>query len=277
MTLIEEHADRISEYELLQTYHRANNLLGEIQDADTVARLRACASRIVSARLATIRPRRSRSLVDVWANFNLPERVRAYEARYIQRALIDAEGSVSRAARLLGFIHHATLVSMLATRHKDLAHLRTPPEKRRRSTVRLRQPHETRECKVSQTTRSASILHVEDNQLVANMVRDALALEGCVVQVCTAGTAALNKLAGGAHYDLLIFDNDLPGATGLELIQYARQLPQYQHTPIIMLSTSDCQVAALRAGATIYLKKPEDIYVLTETVKRLLSTKTTGH
>ena len=105
-------------------------------------------------------------------------------------------------------------------------------------------------------------------------MKDTLELEGWQVEICAAGTAALNKLAGGAHYDLLIFDNDLPGATGLELIEYAHRLPHYQYTPIIMLSASDCQTAALRAGATICLTKPEGIYVLVETVNRLLNTKT---
>jgi CheY-like chemotaxis protein len=273
LTLIEEHADRISEYELLQTYQRANNLLGEIQDADTVARLRASASRIVSARLGTIRPRRGRSLVDFWANFNLAERVRAYEARYIQRALIDAGGSVSRAARLLGFIHHATLVSMLASRHKDLAHLRTPPEKRRRSIVRRRQQRETRERGVSQADCAARILHVEDNQLVANMVRDALELEGWKVETCADGTEARRILAGEQPYDLLIFDYDLPGQNGIELLRYARSLPHRRQASAIILSASDVEPQAWRAGADASLRKPEDVGQLTEMITRLLVQK----
>jgi CheY-like chemotaxis protein len=273
LTLIEEHADRISEYELLQTYQRANNLLGEIQDADTVARLRACTDRIVSARMAAIQPSRVRSLTDFWASFNLPDRIRAYEARYIKRALIDAGGSVSRAARLLGFIHHATLVSMLTTKHKDLAHLRTPPEKRQRSISRRLKPRETRERRVDQTTRPARILHVEDNQLVADMVRDTLELEGWAVETCADGAEASRILTGEQPYDLLIFDYDLPGHNGIELLRYARTLPHRQRVPSILLSASNVEAQARHIGVSAFLRKPEDVSQLTELVTRLLSTR----
>jgi two-component system, chemotaxis family, chemotaxis protein CheY len=277
LTLLEEHADRISEYELLQTYQRANNLLGEIQDAETSARLRALASRIMSARLDAIQPRRGRSLVDFWTNFNLPERVRAYEARYIKRALIDAGGSVSRAARLLGLIHHATLVSMLKTKHKNLAHLRTPPEKRPRSIIRIRAPKNSGQCRTTKARQLITILHVEDNEIVAGTVKDTLEMAGWSIETCMEAAAAQNKLAGGAHYDLLIFDNDLPSTTGLELIGYARSMPHLRHTPIIMLSATDLRTEALSAGADVFLKKPEDINVLTETVQHLLDRQTKGH
>ncbi|HYO92332.1 MAG TPA: tetratricopeptide repeat protein, partial [Pyrinomonadaceae bacterium] len=113
LSLMEEHAERITEYELLDTYERAHNLLKDTQDAGTIKRLRACAIRIVSDRRASLLQRRVRSLADFWANFNLNERVRTYEARYVRRALIDGQGSVTRAARLLGLHHHATLSSML--------------------------------------------------------------------------------------------------------------------------------------------------------------------
>ena len=138
LSLVEEHAERIAEHELLETYERAYNLLKETQDAETISRLRACSMRIVSARRAALSPRRVGSLMDFWANFNLNERVHTYEARYVRRALIDGRGSVTRAARLLGLHHHATLAAMLDEeqgRHKDLAHLRTPPAPRRQSII----------------------------------------------------------------------------------------------------------------------------------------------
>jgi CheY-like chemotaxis protein len=275
LTLIEEHAVRLPEYELLETYQRADYLLDKTQDAETMARLRACASRIVSASLAAVRPRRGRSLTDFWANFNLLERVRAYEARYVQRALIDAGGSVTRAARLLGLQHHATLASMLASRHKDLAHLRTPPEKRRRSILRIRAPQNTGQCRTPKAILPVTILCVEDNDIVASALKDTLELEGWKVELCRDGSSALNRLAAGIRYDLLIFDNDLPGATGIELIRYARSLPHCRRTPIIMFSATDCEADARRAGADAFLMKPDDVGLITTTVGRLLGGETT--
>jgi two-component system, chemotaxis family, chemotaxis protein CheY len=277
LTLLEEHGERITEYELLDTYQRADNLLSKTQDAETIARLRACASRIVSARLAVVQPRRVRSLADFWSNFNLLERARAYEARYIKRALIEAEGSVTRAARLLGLQHHATLTSMLARRHRDLAHLRTPPEKRPRSIIRIRALKETRGRRTSKARHSITILHVEDNEIVASTIKETLELAGWSIETCMEAAAAQDKLAGSARYDLLIFDNDLPGTSGLKLIEYARRLPHLRRTPIIMLAATDLRAEALSAGADAFLKKPEDMSALTETVQRLLDSQTKEH
>ena len=147
LTLIEEHADRIDEHDLLETYSRADGLLKGTQDAETTARLRGCAARVVSARLPATPTQRDRSRPDFWANFNLTERVRAYEAQYISRALTEAHGSVTHAARLLGLNHHTKLAAILTGRHKDLMHLRTPPEKRRRSIIRMRYGHGKAACK----------------------------------------------------------------------------------------------------------------------------------
>jgi CheY-like chemotaxis protein len=268
LTLLEEHGDRITEYDLLEIYLRANNLLKETQDAETISRLRKCASYIVSKRLAIIRPRRGRSLVDFWANFNLTERVHAYEARYIQRALLDAEGSVTRAARLLGLLHHATLAAMLDEeqgRHKDLAHLRTPPEPRRQSII----PSKHRRPPAK--PRTVKILCVEDYKVVADAMKETLEEDGWMVELCAEGTEAMRKLESKERYDLIILDNQLPGMDGIEILQRARELSHRKRTPIIVFSASDIERDAWRAGADAFLRKPQDIGMLTATVTRLLT------
>lgn len=272
LTLIEEHGDRTTEQELLEAYDRADDLLRETQDAETVARLRACASRIVRARRATLPLRRTRSGGDVGANFNLPARVHAYEARYIRRALIAARGSVTRAARLLGLQHHATLAGMLDEkegRHKDLAHLRTPPELRRRSIIgrRRRWPSPPGIIK---------ILCVEDFEAVADAVKGTLEESGWTVELYADGAEAMRKIESKERYDLLILDNQLPGKDGLELARRARALPHRRRTPIIMLSASDVERDAWHAGVNAFLRKPQDIGRLAATVTRLLPKDTTG-
>jgi CheY-like chemotaxis protein len=269
--LMEEHADRLNEYELLDAYERAHNLLKETQDAETIKRLRACAIRIVSDRRAALSQRQVRSLVDFWAGFDLNERVRTYEARYVRRALIDGEGSITRAARLLGLHHHATLAYMLDEahgRHKDLAHLRTPPEPRKQSIIN-RKSHRPRT-----KARTINILCVEDYQAVADAVKETLEELGWTVELCADGTAAMRKIESKARYHLLILDNQLPGKDGLELARRARQLPHRRRTPIIMLSASDIERDALRAGVNAFLRKPQDIKRLSATVTRLLTKNT---
>jgi two-component system chemotaxis response regulator CheY len=116
-----------------------------------------------------------------------------------------------------------------------------------------------------------TILYVEDNLLVAANVKEALEAEGWRVEVCADGNAALNKLAGAIRCDLLLLDNGLPFVSGLELALYARRLPRYRHTPIIMLSADDLQDAARGAGVDLFLKKPDEIEGLIDAVRRLLS------
>jgi DNA-binding response OmpR family regulator len=48
-------------------------------------------------------------------------------------------------------------------------------------------------------------------------------------------------LEGKEHYDLLLFDNELPHVNGVELIRRARRLPHRRRTPILMLSAGDVE------------------------------------
>ena len=115
-----------------------------------------------------------------------------------------------------------------------------------------------------------TILHIEDHPTVAGAVKATLEAEGWRVVTCTDGAAALNKLAAGTRYDLLITDNDLPHVGGVEIVRYARSLPHLRYTPIIMFSASECGARAREAGVNAYLRKPEDINRLAETVAGLL-------
>lgn len=127
LTLIQEHgAKRLPEAELLRLYLRADELLKGTQDVEDVDRLRACA-RLVVKRLAGARLRDR--------NFSLHGTIHDLEARFIERALEEAEGSVSRAAKLLG-LEHQSLIYLLNTRHKRLAGKRTPAKKRKQSIIK---------------------------------------------------------------------------------------------------------------------------------------------
>ncbi|MBV8860115.1 MAG: hypothetical protein JOZ02_24500 [Acidobacteria bacterium] len=128
LTLIEEQgADgSLHSSEVYELYQRADELLREREDAETLARLRTCA-RVVMRRLAG---------PEVGSEgFNMYEAVQDFEARLIERALEKACGSVTKAARLLGLTHQ-TLGTILNTRHKSLAAKRTPVRRRLRSIFR---------------------------------------------------------------------------------------------------------------------------------------------
>ncbi len=70
-----------------------------------------------------------------WAGCSLDEEVLRYEGGLIQRALETSDGSVTRAARLLGITHQG-LAFILQGRQKNLLASRTPAKPRRRSLMR---------------------------------------------------------------------------------------------------------------------------------------------
>lgn len=61
--------------------------------------------------------------------------MQGFEERLIEWALEEAQGSVVRAARLLG-LKHQTFSSMLNQRHKRFLEKRTPRVKRLRSIIK---------------------------------------------------------------------------------------------------------------------------------------------
>ena len=128
LTLIEEHGAtwRLSPDEVYEAYVRADRLLKDTQEAEDVARLRACA-RVVMKRLAVVQ------FGD--KNFTLQGAVHQFEAKLIERALDEAGGSLTKAARLLG-ISHQTLDSILDRRHKPLAGKRKTPQRRLKSIIK---------------------------------------------------------------------------------------------------------------------------------------------
>ncbi|MDQ3806195.1 MAG: response regulator [Acidobacteriota bacterium] len=200
-----------------------------------------------------------------WKGFNFYEAVLRFEARLIERALREAGGVVARAAQLLG-IERRTLDSRLHKgRHRELAHLRPPIEPHKRSLM-------FRDEVDCPDTRAVSVLHVEDDATVADSIQVALGDEGWSVETCRDGAEALERLEGGSRYDVLIFDNQLPDINGVELIRQTRALAHRQQTPVIMLSGDDgVEMQARRAGANAFLRKPGDIFVIAETVARLLA------
>jgi CheY-like chemotaxis protein len=258
LTLIEELGERLALQDLAVSFERADALLANSRHPGNRKRLYACARLVLCIVGVLPEP-------ETWEGFSFREAVRRYEGRLVEGALRESGGVVSRAAQLLGLTRQS-LDSMLHRRHRRLLPLRTPSEPRR-SSLMFREPHDAAE------TRDVHILHAEDDALVASAVREALRGEGWRVSTYADGPSALGEIEGPEPYDLLIIDGQLPGADGLELVCRARELPHRQHVPVIVLSASDVEREARRAGASAFLRKPEDMHALAETIARLLARK----
>jgi CheY-like chemotaxis protein len=274
LTLAEELGGQMTARELRAVFERASDLVSNSKNPATLARLSACACRVVrslSPSGAAATDETPAAVEEKWAGFSLKREVLRYESELIERALKDADGVVSRAAKLLGFKHHQTFVALLNNRHKNLLHARTPIVPRRRSLVKVRAPRRTAHHRADKEARAVTILFVEDNKVVADAIRDTLELEGWRVEACFEGASALKKVEGRDHFDLLLLDEDLPSVSGLELTNRARRLPHRERTPIIIFSATNRETAAREAGADAFLKKPQDILALVPTITRLLN------
>jgi DNA-binding response OmpR family regulator len=106
--------------------------------------------------------------------------------------------------------------------------------------------------------------------MVAAAVRDTLQREGWKVITSEDDSAGLKLIIGSEHYDVLLVDYNLPFINGLSLVRRAWQLAHRQRTPIIMLSAANCEREAREAGVDAFLRKPEDVLKLAETIVHLL-------
>jgi tetratricopeptide (TPR) repeat protein len=128
LAIIEELPERLTEDELCTLVESARGFLKGTQNAMVLRRLTECAWRALST-IHTARPD--------WTTFSLNETLRRHERRFIQMALEDSDGSVTKAAALLGLPGHQSLNFILHRRHPDLLNARRPIRPRRRSTLRL--------------------------------------------------------------------------------------------------------------------------------------------
>ncbi|HEX7723366.1 MAG TPA: response regulator [Pyrinomonadaceae bacterium] len=270
LSIIEELGEKIAAAELVSIYRSAIDLLKNSQDPASTKRLISCAEIILNT-LARLETQTPEAIEDSWEGFSLKRHVKAAESTVIERALRDAGGSVSKAAKLLGFKHHQSLISLLNSRHKDLLKTRSTVRKRRRHILR---PHGSRKAVAKRAVpvkkSEISILHVEDHDLVARTIGDIIAAENWHVDLCSDSDTALLKLTGNDRYDVLIFDNNLPGISGLELVARARKITHRRRTPIIVLSAEDCEQAAWRSGANAFLRKTQAMDQLATTIRRLV-------
>jgi two-component system, OmpR family, response regulator MprA len=101
----------------------------------------------------------------------------------------------------------------------------------------------------------ATILIVDDDRKITDMLRRTLAYEGYRVATAADGHEALIK-AQAQRPDLIVLDWLMPGLDGIEV---AKRVREADDTPILMLTARDAvedRVIGLDSGADDYLVKP---------------------
>jgi two-component system alkaline phosphatase synthesis response regulator PhoP len=117
-----------------------------------------------------------------------------------------------------------------------------------------------------------TILVVDDEEDILELIRYNLAREGYQVICAISGEKALEK-AKNENLDLIVLDLMLPGIDGLEVARRLKQQEKTSHIPIIMLTAKGEEadiVAGLELGADDYVTKPFSPRILMARVKAVL-------
>jgi DNA-binding NtrC family response regulator len=100
------------------------------------------------------------------------------------------------------------------------------------------------------------ILVVDDEEDLRTAIVEILTLEGFDVDQAVSAEEACEKLSGTA-YDVLITDHNLPGKTGVELLEESlARYPEIIGIIITGYGTIETAVSAMKKGAYNYLAKP---------------------
>lgn len=114
------------------------------------------------------------------------------------------------------------------------------------------------------------ILIVEDDEHMAQLLKEILVREGFTPTVVNSGGEALRN-ATEHPPDLIVLDLMLPDVDGLEICRQIRAIPRISHVPILVVSARAevaNRVEGLRVGVDDYMPKPFDV---TELVARIQS------
>jgi len=103
-------------------------------------------------------------------------------------------------------------------------------------------------------------LVVDDASFVRDLVKRTVRQRFPVIETTDAQNGRrAQSLMSRAAFDLVLCDWEMPEMSGLELLQWMRQQPQYQKTPFIMITSrgdKDHVVEAVKEGVSEYLGKP---------------------
>jgi CheY-like chemotaxis protein len=106
----------------------------------------------------------------------------------------------------------------------------------------------------------ATVLIADDSMVIRAVLRQHLEEEGYRVLEAVNGPNAIEMVR---HHrpDMVLLDIEMPGLNGHEVLRRLKADEELQDTPVVFLTAttgSEQLVAALRAGAQDYLKKPFD-------------------
>jgi DNA-binding response OmpR family regulator len=123
---------------------------------------------------------------------------------------------------------------------------------------------------MEQVMATQSILIVDDDQAICELIRDGLAGRSYSCDIATSADEALTKLKSH-HYDVALLDIMLPGTSGIRLLTAFKAISR--NIKILMITAvNDLETAiqAMKLGASDYIVKPFTIDKLNDDIDAAL-------
>ncbi len=136
----------------------------------------------------------------------------------------------------------------------------------------------TRGAALPQASLAGHVAVVDDETSVATFMNDLLAHWGLEVTTFVDARTALDAIAGGAAFDLVITDQTMPGMTGMEFARAARALRAA--LPIVLYTGYDPRLTpanVARAGVAALVRKPIKPSLLLAVLEEHLPRPMTAH
>lgn len=124
-----------------------------------------------------------------------------------------------------------------------------------------------------------SIVVVDDDELVRELVKNGLSQERCRITPAENGAKVLEYLEKTKRFalltkpDLIVLDVNMPDMSGFEVLGKLKDDPEFQSIPVIMLTRRDEDETVRKAfssGAVDYITKPFDVPELATRIMSVL-------
>lgn len=119
----------------------------------------------------------------------------------------------------------------------------------------------------------ARILIVDDEEYIRDLIKEVLSSQGHEFELAADGSAAIGILRKKS-IDLVIVDRNMPGMTGIEVVQLIRLDPKMKGLKVLMCTGSSVTKEideAFNAGADDYVLKPLSFPALLGKVAKALA------
>ena len=126
----------------------------------------------------------------------------------------------------------------------------------------------------STTPTRPRVMFVEDDRVTSHLVVHKLESAGFEVDAYDNGDRAAEALDGDLDFDVAVFDINLPGQNGFQLVRKLRSVETGWRRPILILSGLEGDeelVRGLELGADDYVLKPFSPVELTARIRRLIT------